>query len=610
MGKQAIITNLWDLATSGQRISQRLPQAKEKALTRAGLPIENKNDPRLVINQDAMRVAPAIYEKNVGLLADDNYFRTKAKSTEGKATAAMEAEAENLMWLYNNAPKEIREASRDWYLGANKTSQELAKKYDVSNETSAGVIASLSPQMDWNKNVSLANRVLSIHRQAQGKSLPKDAHKELNNIYQQIVKKKTDPLFGKKNTKYDDDIKIIQSGVPFNELTTNQKAMYVRAMDKTYNSPDYYLSDPTGNIVGQALTKDGKPAKMGWGSNTEIGKAINVIENPTPEGISSQMGDAHKVRNFYNNIVDPRYALNNPFVGDVTIDTHAVAASMMKPLSGQSSAVKANFGSGGGAGSTNLTGARGTYGLHADAARMAAKEAGIMPREMQSITWDTARTMFPRTFKTPENVQAVENIWDMHKKGRITANDARDAIVEKSGGFGTADWSTAGSNNRKNVAGGSAAGAGGILATDALANDFLGGSGGGTPSINPAISTELLGRRVEQPGILAQDYEGDLMGGMDFSKVNSEQRPFLPTIAEYAKSMLRGAATGSLDTADSIRGLGEKMGFIPDTSEYMPDAAREQARQSTRDRIPEGERKYTSDGEDDFFKKVGAFFGL
>lgn len=108
----------------------------------------------------------------------------------------------------------------------------------------------------------------------------------------------------------------------------------------------------------------------------------------------------------------------------------------------------------------------------------------------------------------------------------------------------------------------------------------------------------------------AQDYEGDLMGGMDFSKVNSEQRPFFPTIAEYAKSMLRGAATGSLDTADSIRGLGEKMGFIRDTSEYMPDVARELARQSIRNRIPEDERKYTSDKEDSFFKQVGAFFGL
>tara|TARA_R110000796_G_scaffold19029_11_gene57281 strand:+ start:1596 stop:3197 length:1602 start_codon:yes stop_codon:yes gene_type:complete len=107
-----------------------------------------------------------------------------------------------------------------------------------------------------------------------------------------------------------------------------------------------------------------------------------------------------------------------------------------------------------------------------------------------------------------------------------------------------------------------------------------------------------------------QDYEGDLMGGMDFSKVNSEQRPFLPTIAEYAKSMLRGAATGSLDTLNSIQGLGEKMGFIPDTSKYMPDAAREQARQLMRDRIPEQTRKNTSDGEDDFFKQVGAFFGI
>jgi hypothetical protein len=33
------------------------------------------------------------------------------------------------------------------------------------------------------------------------------------------------------------------------------------------------------------------------------------------------MGERHKVRNFYNNIYDP----NSPY-GDVTIDTHAVAA--------------------------------------------------------------------------------------------------------------------------------------------------------------------------------------------------------------------------------------------------------------------------------------------
>ena len=129
-------------------------------------------------------------------------------------------------------------------------------------------------------------------------------------------------------------------------------------------------------------------------------------------------------------------------------------------------------------------------------------------------------------------------------------------------------------------------------------------------ALNWASKGYKVGTPLDPNRAPAQDYEGDLMGGMDFSKVNSEQRPFLPTIAEYGKSMLRGAATGSLDTADSIRGLGEKMGFIPDTSKYMPDAAREQARQSMRDRIPEYERKYTSDEEDSFFKQVGAFFGL
>ena len=74
--------------------------------------------------------------------------------------------------------------------------------------------------------------------------------------------------------------------------------------------------------------------------------------------------------------------------------------------------------------------------------------------------------------------------------------------------------------------------------------------------------------------------------------------------------MLRGAATGSLDTLDSIQGLGEKMGFIPDTSKYMPDAAREQAKQTMRNRIPEQTRQFTTDKEDSFFKQVGAFFGL
>ena len=84
-----------------------------------------------------------------------------------------------------------------------------------------------------------------------------------------------------------------------------------------------------------------------------------MIENPTIENISAQMGQQHKVRNFYNNIVDPMYAQNNPSIGDITADTHAVAADLMKPLGGSALEVTHNFG-GAGSASSALSGAQGT----------------------------------------------------------------------------------------------------------------------------------------------------------------------------------------------------------------------------------------------------------
>jgi hypothetical protein len=588
----AKIKNLLDFATAGQRIAQRYPTSKKS--------IENPYDPSLVINQDAMRASPEGYKKNVGLLADQNYVKTKARSLEGKAQAAMDADADNLLWLYNNAPEEIRNVSRNWYLGANRTSQELAKKHNISNESSAGVIAALSPQMDWNKNVSLANRVISIYNRSQGKPLEKDAFKALREIYE------------KPGSPHNSDIKVIESGVPFEELTKNQKAMYVRAIDKTFNSTNYNLSNPTGDIVGLALNKDGAPSKISWGSNTEIGKAISVLDDPSVENISRSMGDAHKVRNFYNNIVNPNYAYQNPFVGDITIDTHAVAAASMKPFSGQSAEVAANFGSGGGAANTSISGAKGTYGMRADAARLAAQEAGIMPREMQSVTWDVARTMFPRTFKTKENVQAINAIWDMFKKGKISANDARSAIVERAGGFGKVDWATSKSNTGKNVGGGTSIIGGSALATDALAGNTAGGNGRGNLGIDPAIPQEwFTGDVAAAPtaGLLAQNYQGDLLGGMDFSTVKGDQRPFLPTVGEYGKSMVRGAATGSLDTFNALEDLGRKLGFIPDNSAYIPKEVSDRSRQTIRSKIPDYKAKYATDKEKSLFEMIGSFFG-
>jgi hypothetical protein len=151
----------------------------------------------------------------------------------------------------------------------------------------------------------------------------------------------------------------------------------------------------------------------------------------------------HKVRNFYNNIYDP----TNP-AGYVTIDTHAVAAGLLRPLSGASTEVAHNFASNvkGSVGPANssITGVQGTYGLYAEAYRRAAQERGVLPREMQSITWEAVRGLFPDTFKNAKNSELIDNIWLKYRKGQISQTEARDEVFKSANGINPPEWEGAG----------------------------------------------------------------------------------------------------------------------------------------------------------------------
>ena len=134
-----------------------------------------------------------------------------------------------------------------------------------------------------------------------------------------------------------------------------------------------------------------------------------------------------------NNILLP-----NSVNGHVTIDTHAVAADMLGPFSGKSTEVEHNFGTK--ASSSKTTGSKGTYGLHAEAYRQAAAERGILPRQMQSITWEAARGLFPKAWKTAENVQLIRDIWNRHKDGKINIDETRQEILNAAGGINEPAW--------------------------------------------------------------------------------------------------------------------------------------------------------------------------
>jgi hypothetical protein len=177
--------------------------------------------------------------------------------------------------------------------------------------------------------------------------------------------------------------------------------MWIRIFDETYNDRGHRIITPEGEFLDYTRKKDGAKKLTGWGSNREISLAVEALElkaDQSLQQISILLGDRHKVRSFHNNMISPM----SPD-GHSTIDTHAVAVAFFKPLSGKSIEVDHNFGVYTEKGrskiygvipNSSITGARGMYGLISDAYARAAEQRGILPRQMQSITWEPIRSVY------------------------------------------------------------------------------------------------------------------------------------------------------------------------------------------------------------------------
>ena len=206
-------------------------------------------------------------------------------------------------------------------------------------------------------------------------------------------------------------------------------AMFVRAYDEAYNSPQFAIITPEGGMAGPSMGANG-PLTIRWGAYGSIQKAISVFEDGSAENIHYQIGAAHKVRNFYNNIFDPNSAKF------VTIDTHAIAAALLMPLSASDALVA--WGLGAGASDTKL-GLHGGYPVVFEAYLRAAKQRGVLGREAQSITWEAIRGLFPAAQKKGLK-PLVQRVWDEFSAGKLTLAEAREKVFEVSGGITMPEW--------------------------------------------------------------------------------------------------------------------------------------------------------------------------
>ena len=398
-------------------VSTRVPtavKAEEDALKQS-----------LLSDYKAYRSDQKAFLHNTELVGSYPNLALKSKNADVNAEKFVEHLKDNLLYLHDKVPADTREVSRQWYEGANKMANKLANEYGITEPQSSGMLAVLSPQQDWYVNLSLGERVAATMAHKQGFKWDSAMSDVANEIYgKPQYKPILDAIQGKRLEELKDPV---------------EKAMWIRTHDEAHNPREHFVTTPKGEIAGVRMTDKGIPYKTGWGSNNEIAKAVSIFDNGSRENISQKLGEYHKVRNFYNNIYDPF----NP-EGHTTIDTHAVAAGLLRPLSAKAREVGHNFGNNfpGEVGPKNsaFTGKKGTYGLYHEAYQRAAKERDLLPREMQSITWEAVKGLFNEKFKTPENAEFINNIWKQHKSGKISIDEARKQIVEKAGGIDAPEW--------------------------------------------------------------------------------------------------------------------------------------------------------------------------
>jgi hypothetical protein len=329
---------------------------------------------------------------------------------------------ENLRVLWNESGATGQENNKVWYDGARNIVNDQVAEYGLNDASVAGVYAALSPQKDWDQNVYLGDAVLDIYQNKQDHPWNAEMAATAKEIWTKPRQQKILP-------------NVIGRSLAECEGPT-EKAMWIRTYDQTYSERQFRSVNADGTRGDVVRNLDGTPTTAAWPPLPMISNAVKSIEaNGDPARLSEAMGTQHKVRSFFNNILDP-----NSQNGDVTIDTHAVGAALLRPVGNSHvTYIQASAGSlerkkqpeGYQAASGSVeTGSYGLYPIYADAVRELATDLGVQPRQLQSVTWEMKRALFPRTTTDQQKLQ-VEAAWHAYREDpSITLADTQARILE------------------------------------------------------------------------------------------------------------------------------------------------------------------------------------
>ena len=354
-------------------------------------------------------------------------LQSQKEWADGVYATFKERVVSNLLFLHDLADPEVREYMRRWYDGANKIAKDMSDKYGISVEQSSGILAALSPGADWFINIQNAYNIAEVLYNHQDKTFDDVMYNQAisrklesyrdtgpnSKVYKKKHKgKKMTPskLLKKDRTSFDSFKESMDTlrGRTLSSMDALEKAKFIRYYREVYMPSTVSVYNPVGDNLGVYTKKNGEPKQVVTQSFSNMAKAVMMFENNDIALISSLLGGSHKIRHFYNNIANP-----DATDGDVTMDTHAIAAAELMPYGQSSTAVNENFGSG--AKSSGVFGLSGTYWAYLDAYTEAANQRGILPREMQSITWEVIRLFMPSTMRGKESRADIAEIYNDYK---------------------------------------------------------------------------------------------------------------------------------------------------------------------------------------------------
>lgn len=351
---------------------------------------------------------------------------------------------DNYQWVYDQMPESIRKVAQQWYETVHNSTKAEAERTGLSHPQVAGVVAAFSPQNPWDNNRESAYKLIDLAQNAQHHEWTPQMDTALQGIKdvnttvkpgapgltngQIAFGKLADAIRGKKFNDFNAE--------PDKEVRQGLQALWLRTLDEAHTEDrSIPVMTPNGEITGHAGTR-------AWPSIDVMARGLDIIQNGKDnlELINEHLGGGNKVRNFYNNMINPWSER-----GHFTADTHQVGAGLLQALSSKSTEAMHNFGSGNqkgiaSPGKNSPTGVKGTYPVYQEAGVRAAAENGVRPNQFQSMTWEGIRSLLGDDKKTPALEQAIRSIWEQHENGDISINQARKQILEASGGFTKPEW--------------------------------------------------------------------------------------------------------------------------------------------------------------------------